>query len=141
MVQCLKYGFAASFFAILLSLTNRTSTRFLLFSMVFPNIIVIHEFKNVFLKLIVGCCSQGCIEVDVLFQPRTFLKLDTNMNLCYLQSQALVQLEVFVVYHIMCFVIEIWDQFVNPTYFYTFWGKRVIVMQIVEIFWVFKVNL
>ena len=52
---------------------------------------VIHQLKEVFLKVVFRFSSQLGVKVYILFQPRALFKLNTSVNFCDFQTDTLVQ--------------------------------------------------
>ena len=41
---------------------------------------VVHKFEEILFKIIFSLCAEFCVEVNVTFQPRTFLKHNATMD-------------------------------------------------------------
>ena len=73
-VRCLKFGFAASFNAFFLPLTNLKFTRFLMFFMVFSEDGVVHHLDEIFLEVILLFRSQLRVELNAALKSRLLFK-------------------------------------------------------------------
>lgn len=95
-VQCLKFAFAASFYAFFWLLTNLTSTLFLIFVYSFSEDRFVHQLEEIFFKFMRCFRMQLRVELKVISLPRFFNKTDSFMNHFDTQTKALIQLECFV---------------------------------------------
>ena len=103
MLQCLKLGFAAGFFAFFSLLTSLMSTRFLIFSIVWPNTELFMSLKKSFSN------SLFAFDLKLVFRSMYFFNHGLSSNLIplciFIIFSPRLSLEIFVMYYVLCLVV------------------------------------
>ena len=88
--------------------------------------IVISDFEEIFLKVVVCLSSQTSVEIYVRFQPCSLVKLDNLITL--LEDESLIQC--FYVNNIILLIIQVRNQLSDSADYHIFAHKQKAVMQI-----------
>ena len=94
---------------------------------------VVHEFEEIFLKLVLRLGTKVRIQLNVWFQPCFFVKGDSVVNLCYFQTEIQILFQIFVMENIFLLFIEVGNKFIDFIDFNPLWSEWILIVQIMKL--------
>jgi len=108
----------------------------------FQRLLVIAQphIEKIILKFVLRPGTKVCIQLNVWFQPRFFVKGDSAVNLSYFQTEIEILFQIFVMKNTFLFFIQVGNRFLNFIDFNPLWSEWIFIVQIMKLLWILQVN-